>query len=115
MVKKTDDEDDLIGFRDLFKDEKGLQGPKRKRATTSSLELLSLLNHDSKRLDKLIQFFDFGLNNMTQFDQTQTLIQKQRDENFSHRSELYRVFRTKDSSMVKNLTDIFDNHFKEID
>ena len=112
MVK---DKDDLKGFEELFEDEAKKNRPVKKvKKPTTGLEHLNFVQNDKKRLEKVVELFDYKLAQKINFEQMNTFLEKQKEENRQHREELFRIVKLKDSSFMETMSKIFDFHFKDL-
>lgn len=112
MTKKDNMREDLKGFEELFQDDKEKYKMPKKESKLTGLELINFLEQESKRLDKINEFFDYKIENTAKYNQTQALISKQRTENYQNRETLFKIFDLKDSTFKKSLAEVFDRHFK---
>lgn len=116
--KKDIADDDLKGFEELLqdnKDQKFMQAPqknKKQKEAESGLELITFLEEESIRLDKLVDFFDHKIDKS--FAQTQQLVENQKAQNAKIRESILEILSQNQSPLLKSLGEIFDHHFKNI-
>jgi hypothetical protein len=111
MVKNKDD---LKGFEELFEDEAKMNRPLQKTTKTTGLEHLNFVQNDKKRLEKVVELFDYKLAQKINFEQMNTYLEKQKEENRLHREELFRIVKLKDSNFMETMSKVFDFHFKDL-
>ena len=112
MVKRKDD---IKGFEELFEDEAKKNRPAQKtKKTSTGLEHLNFVQNDKKRLEKVVELLDYKLAQKINFEQMNTYLEKQKEENRQHREELFRVVKLKDSSFMQTMSKIFNFHFKDL-
>ena len=110
----SDQDDDLIGFKDFLEQERKkseIKGPPRNR--TDGFELLTFLEQDSIRIEKLIKIFEeksYVLKNYPQAKSVLADISTHRD---LLRQQLIETLAQKSSHLFQNLAEIFDKHYTQ--
>lgn len=114
---KTLEPDDLKGFEEFIEGQsndssflpKGVGGGSKKNE--AGFEHFTFLSNDSVRLMKLRQLLSEKLPFTAKFDQSQKLIQEQRDEIEIIRKKLFEVCDQGDSAYKKSLREVFNSFF----
>lgn len=105
----SNDDDDLIGFRDFIDGENNSapKGAKRRRESNSAgFELLTFLENESQRLDKQNKFLEEKVYMIKNFPQSNR-IQFQLDEEIDSQIDILdKMLLKKDSSFFKSMNEI---------
>ncbi len=111
----SDDDEDLSGFEEFIEEfEPEIQEKKKKGKNKFNSEINSYIDDEKKRLSKLSEFFHSKMKNADQYQQSSDLISKQKSFNRVCRERLNKRFQEEDSDFQKNLKQLFENHFKEL-
>lgn len=103
------DEDDLLQY--FLGDPNKKKQPRKSDVETFSL--LTFLENDGKRLDKLIHLFANKLDNHQKYNQSGQLLENQNDINDNLKSQIIEYSRPLFSPVNKALAHIFDMQFKK--
>lgn len=114
---KSLEPDDLKGFEEFIEGQpqdtnflpRGVGGGSKKSET--SFEHFTFLTNDSIRLTKVKQLLSEKLPFSAKFDQSDKLINEQKEELEMIRQKLFEVCDSKDSAYRKSLQEIFDPFF----
>lgn len=105
----SDNEDDLIGFKD-FLDAEGDKAPKnnkrRRDSNNSGFELLTFLENESSRLDKQNKFYEEKIYMLKNFPQSEPIKNNVSQEIEVNLSILEKMLLKKDSSFFKSMNEI---------
>lgn len=104
------DADDLIQY--FLGDPQAKKHPNRKN-DTESFSLITFLENDGKRLDKLIDLFSSKLGNHQKYNQSGQLLENQNDLNENLKEQIIDYSRPLFSPFNKSMSGMFDKQFKK--
>lgn len=110
----SDNDDDLIGFKEFLTEERK-KGERTQlvRSRNDGFELLTFLEQDSKRLEKLIKIYEEKSYILKNYPQASPLLADITTHRDMLRQQLVDVLAAKDSSLFENLSEIFKEHYKK--
>lgn len=113
MSKKTNDPD-LVGFKEFIEDQKiklNTKPPSGTRAESSSHELLTFLNHETTRLDKLISLVEEKTHILKNYPQDSAIKIELETQLIKNRVFLFENLKSRESIFWKNLNEVYLKHF----
>ncbi len=111
--KKSDDEenvqlenvDELLSY---FNESEGKNKRDVKRHDLDTFSLITFLENDGQRLDRLISVFRDKLNNHQQYNQVKILLEGEAEKNLKLEAHIVNSLKKPDSSLNKSLARLFN-------
>jgi hypothetical protein len=113
MSNNSNDNDDLLGFKDLIETDESKQLKKYKNTRqTNDFELITFLEQDSKRLSNHIETFEEKAYVIKNYSQDPSLNIEASHRNIQSRVDTTNLCLRPEAPIYKNLAEIFNNFFK---
>ena len=110
----SDKDDDLIGFKDFLEVERKKNEPKgTPRERPDGFELLTFLEQDSSRIQKLITLFEEKSYVLKNYPQSKIVLADITIHRDMLKEELTSLLSNPNSEFFNNLAEIFEEHYIE--
>lgn len=110
-IESTDEVDTLIKV--LSGEEKPKKQIKSQKQETENNNLITYLENDGKRLEKLADLFDHKLTNNYDFNQSDKLLQNQLEANQNLKENICELLLLEDNPILPNFFKILDRQFQK--
>jgi hypothetical protein len=111
-IESNDEVDTLIKI--LAGEEKPKKQIKSQKQETENNNLITYLENDGKRLEKLADLFDHKLTNNYDFNQSDKLLQNQLEANQNLKENICELLLLEDNPILPNFFKILDRQFQKI-
>lgn len=109
-MSKKNQPDELIGFRD-FLEHDAKQKPPQRNKRAEGYELITFLERESQRLEKVIDLCQDQTYVLKNFSQGDKLLIEIKNETIKHQMELISIIKREDSHLSQNIDELLQNHF----
>lgn len=113
-MSDRDDKDklsDIIGFKEFLEPKGSNKGPQESRQRVDGFELLTFLEQDSTRIEKLKNLFEEKAYLISNYPQDPVLNINLNSNNLMTKSDVTEELRSNTSPLVRNLAEMFNRHF----
>lgn len=110
----NDKKSDMIGFKDFLVQQESKLPRKNTRMENLNHELLTFLDRDAKRLDKLINLYEEKVHMIKNYPQDANIIVSLDSEVISNKIDIIDFVKHNDCELKNNINNVLKFHFKAL-